>query len=46
MYLTLNNDIAKQLYMLPRINKMLENPPGRPIASESKGLTEKDITVC
>ena len=40
-YLLSNNDRTPEFYMLPKIHKSLENPPGRPIISGNDSPTEK-----
>ena len=44
-YLTTDIDKTQQFYLLPKIHKDMNNPPGRPIVSGSGGPTEK-ISVC
>ncbi len=40
-YLTTNNDRTPQLYLLPKIHKDMQDPPGRGIVSGNDGPTEK-----
>ena len=40
-FLSFNIDRTPQFYMLPKIHKNLEKPPGRPIISGCNGPTEK-----
>ena len=40
-YLLANSDRTPEFYMLPKIHKSLENPPGRPIISGNDSPTEK-----
>ena len=45
-YSTNDIDRTQQFYLLPKIHKDPKNPPGRPIVSGSRGLTEKNFTIC
>ena len=40
-YLTFGNERTPEFYMLPKIHKNRDNPPGRPIVSGNDGPTEK-----
>ena len=40
-YLTTNCDRTSQFYMLPKVHKSRDNPPGRPIISGNDSPTEK-----
>ncbi|CAJ0956764.1 unnamed protein product [Ranitomeya imitator] len=43
-FLTTDHPVVPTFYLLPKVHKSLENPPGRPIVSGISGLFEKPCT--